>query len=340
MKKSSGIQKIAYLLISISILLVFFALKYAKLSNEVFETNRYVLDTFVTIKIFDTRKNVEKDVKKAFELLSEKENVFDFYSEDSKLEAVNEKLREGSKVRIDDKHLRATIKLALNLARETEGSFDPTIGFLTRAWSFDKGGRLPGRTEIANALKNSGYHKVSFINPDLLNPSGPLMIDLGGIAKGYCLDIAADYLKKKGYRKFLINSVSSTVIFNSLDDEALKVGIEHPRKKGLFAVILAKGGETISTSADNQRFFEFNGKRYHHILDPKSGYPARNFISVTVVARKSAAYTDAISTALFVMGPEKALNFARKNGLKIVALTADGKVILYPRGSWIEIISY
>ncbi|MCX7832243.1 MAG: FAD:protein FMN transferase, partial [Actinobacteria bacterium] len=200
MKKILGIQKVAYLLVGISILLIFMVLRYAVFSNEAFETNRYVLDTFVTIKIFDTRKNVEKDVKKAFDLLSEMENVFDFYSHDSKLGEVNEKLREGSKVRIDDKHLRVSIKLALDLARETDGAFDPTIGFLTKAWSFDKGGRLPNRKEISSALKNSGYHKVSLIKNNLLNPSGPLMIDLGGIAKGYCLDIAANYLEKKGYK--------------------------------------------------------------------------------------------------------------------------------------------
>jgi thiamine biosynthesis lipoprotein len=146
-------------------------------------------------------------------------------------------------------------------------------------------------------------------------------------------------LKSRGYRKFLINTVSSTLVCNKEDREDLKIGIENPRGKGIVAVVYAEDGETVSTSADNQRFFIENGIRYHHILDPETGYPARDFISVTVVAKKPAYWTDAVSTAVFVMSEEEAVLFAKKTGIKLFAITHKGGMIIFPQGSWIKILS-
>jgi thiamine biosynthesis lipoprotein len=249
---------------------------------------------------------------------------------------LNRELEQKGSLKIENEELKKAIALSLDFARLTHGAFDPSLGNLTLAWAFDRGGRLPGQDELTLARLNSGFKNLNF-RSDTLIATRPVKLDLGGIVKGYCIDRVAKWLKDKGYRKFLINSVSSTYTYNELDDEAFRIGIEHPRKEGLLGVIKVKGSETVSTSADNQKFFISKGRRYHHLLDPQTGYPARGFISLTVVAKKSAAATDALSTALFVMGPQKALAFARDYDLKIVGLTEDGKLIIYPKGDWFEL---
>ena len=299
------------------------------------ERTDYVLDTYVTVKIYDRSLRSKKDLQELFDRLRGYEKIFNFYDPESKLSTLNRELEKKGATYISNRDLKIALDLSLKIAGLTEGAFDPSLGNLMLIWSFDKGGRLPEPDELSLALKNSGYQNL-VMKGDRLECKKPIKLDLGGIAKGYCVDRAAEFLKKKGYRKFLINSVSSTYVYNTLDDEAFKIGIEHPRKEGLLGIVRIRGAVAISTSADSQKYFLVGNKRYHHLLDPKTGYPARGFISVTVIVENNAAYADALSTALFVMGPERALKFARRNDLKIVGLTEEGRLVIYPRGDWFE----
>lgn len=326
-----------FLLLNGLLILIFLYFKADFISKNYRETAEYVLDTYVTLKIYDDKVDFEDAQVSTFQLLRKKEKVFNFYDPDSELSIINESLKRSGKAEVNNPDLLKVIKLSLQIARDTEGAFDPTVGKLVRLWAFDRGGKLPKSSEIKDTLRTVGWFNLQIQNRTV-ESSTPLEIDLGGISKGYCLDLAAKELKKLGCKKFLLNSVSSTIVFNEIDESPFKIGIEDPRKKGIFALVFARDGETISTSADNQKFFTYRGKKYHHILNPKTGYPASGFISLTVVAKKSAAETDALSTALFVMGPEKAIQFAKKHGLKIVGITGDGKVIIHPRGGWVKIL--
>lgn len=338
MKKVGILKNFFYFLLPVLILLLLLHLNTNFEARNHYSSSQYVLDTLVTVRVYDKKKTTAEDVSEVFELLKSYEKVFDFYSSESSLSMLNGELLARNSAYLKEKSMLEALEVGLKVAEETNGAFDPTIGFLTRVWGFDKGGRLPEKEEIIRAVETSGYENV-MLDGSTVIVKKKLMIDLGGIAKGYCLDKAAELLFKKGYRKFLINSVSSTVVFNSVDKFPFRIGVEHPRKKGFLAIIYAPNGYTVSTSADNQRYFIRDGKRYHHILNPETGYPAHQFSSLTVMAKKSAAETDALSTALFVMGPKKALSFAKEKGVYILGVTTDGKMVIHPRTRWFEIVA-
>lgn len=336
MKKTPGLKKIFHLAIVLAVLLVYLGIGRGSFFSREFESTHYVLDTFVTVKIFDPNKNTLNDVSEVFSYLKNAERIFNFYSPESELSEVNKQLKKTGKARLKSNEMKEVVLKSLEIAALTDGSFDPTLGELTRLWAFHRGGRLPRKSEIEKAIKNCGYEKISASGNELMGRKG-MELDFGAVAKGYCLEKAAEILRNKGYRKFLINSVSTTIVHNTLDDKPLRVGIEHPRKRGLLAVVPVHGCAVISTSADNQKFFISGGKRYHHILDPKTGYPAEGIISLTVTGNIDGATADALSTALFVMGPDKALRFAKSRGLKVILFTERGETVIYPRSNWVQI---
>lgn len=330
-------QKILYIIVPLFFLAFYLFFKWIPFKGQPYVESQYVLDTLTTIKVYDQNKNTPNDVRTAFKILRGTEKVINFYDSKSELSLMNKEIAIYGKA-IPGSKLFKIIDASLEIFRLTSGNFDPCLGNLSTIWAFDRGGRLPSKKEISHALSMSGAKYVEIENK-MIKASRPLKFDLGGIGKGWAVDLAAQHLRKKGYKKFLINTVSSTLVYNKKDNESLKIGIENPRGKGIVAVIYAKDGETISTSADNQRFFIKNGKRYHHILDPKTGYPSNNFISVTVIAKKPAYWTDAVSTAVFVMKEEEAVNFARENKIKLFAITQDGRFVIIPQDSWIKILT-
>ncbi len=158
-------------------------------------------------------------------------------------------------------------------------------------------------------------------------------IDLGGAAKGYALDLALRELESSDKVVAALITAGSTTatIGDKPGDEPWRIGVEHPRDTdALVATVEAKGSITVSTSGDYQRYFERDGVRYHHILDPTTGLPARGLQSLTVVGASSGVNSDILSTALFVMGPEKAIAYAEENDLGLVLVDDEGQVQIVP----------
>lgn len=305
-------------------------------SNQPYTREEYALDTVIYFSIYDNKENVEKDINRIVKEFHRYEQTVDYYDSNSELSKLNRALMKNEAF-TPSKELESIIELSLKLAKETEGAFDPTIGRLVDAWNFSRGGRVPSEVEIRDALRTASYQNL-IVDESKIHSSKKLKVDLGAISKGYALDIARDILINKGYENFVINCISSTVVEGEKNGKPFKVGIQHPRKDGLLAVVYAKDGETISTSGDYQRYFTVNGKRYHHILNPKTGKPAGDFQSVTVVSKRPSAETDALSTAIFVMGEEKGISFAKDEGLKIFAVRKNGETVILPEGNWIEIM--
>lgn len=324
--------------IIIFILIIFFYFWLQK-SGSYYEKSFFALDTLITIKIYDSHSRTEEDVNDIIDYLKRFEKIVNFYDSKSELSRLNQAISKGAALSgyPVSETLEKLLVLSLKMSRETRGKFDFTVGSLMKLWDFAHGGRLPDSREIDKVLQNVSYKKVTVSDGKVFAPPG-VVIDLGGIAKGYAMDAAMKMLKAKGYHNFLINSVSSTVVSGSRKGEDFRVGIENPRGKGLIAIVRAKDGESISTSGDYQKFFEYKGKRYHHLIDPETGYPASELASVTVVSRNSAAENDALSTAIFVMGKEKGLQFAKTNNLKVIMITPEKKILIYPKGNWVEMV--
>lgn len=220
---------------------------------------------------------------------------------------------------------------AQGYAKKYQGVFDLTIGPVEELWGFnlDRPASLPADSGIKKQLPLVNYRRLVLNAKDTTAflTMKEMKVDLGAIAKGYAIDRAAGFLKRYGVQNFILKAGGDMFVSGMKSPtERWKIGIQHPRHTGeLFAMMELKDC-AISTSGDYERYFIRDGVRYHHILDPRTGYPSRRSKSVSVVSRSSAEETDALSTTLFIMGAEKVkANASLKNYLIV---DGDGTVHL------------
>ena len=225
-----------------------------------------------------------------------------------------------------DPEVAATLATAVQIARLSNGAFDPTVLPLTRLWDFDHGGTLPTAAAIAAALARVDYRRLQVAgNHTTLRDAA---LDLGAIAKGAVLDHLADWLAARGYGQFLLEAGGDVLVAGLKPDDALwRIWIRHPRQSDLplaIAVIGTAGGRVaLATSGDYERSFEQDGVRYHHLLNPATGLPDSDAVSVTVISG-SAVEADALATALFVLGSAGAELLATLPGLEGVIVHRAG----------------
>lgn len=222
---------------------------------------------------------------------------------------------------------------ATRLSELSEGLFNPAIGNLVRLWGFHSDTfepRLPDPAAVAKLVQaNPRMSDLRLEGLSLVGTNPAVRIDLGGYAKGYALDVAAAYLKSQGVKNALINIGGNILALGAKGGEPWKVGIQHPRRAGALAVLELHDGEAIGTSGDYQRFFELGGKRYCHLIDPRTGRPADQAQAVTVIARGPHAGTlsDVASKPLFIGGPAQWRRLAAKMGIaEALFVAADGTI--------------
>ncbi len=201
------------------------------------------------------------------------------------------------------------------LTRETEGAFDISVGALLKAWDFHHGaGRIASEAEVSAALAQSRMHRV-LLNPDeyLVHFDAPgLTLNLGAIGKGYAIDRAAETLRFYGPSQGVIDGGRSTILAlgNAPSGEPWEFVIRDPRDRKTPIETVRLRDAALSTSGSYDQFVEADGVKYGHVLDPRTGYPVQGLLSVSVIA-SNATDADALSTALFVMGTDGALDFCR-----------------------------
>lgn len=298
-----------------AVFLFFLGLSFCGCRKRLFKKTAIAMGTVCEIKVVGVNEEEsEKAIKEAFAEISRIEKSMSLYLEDSDISRMNEAaFRDYVKI---SEETFGVLKEAREFSRITDGSFDITVSPLVDLWGFYKEkGRIPAEEEIRTARENVGFRNV-ILKPDTKEVKFAvegLKIDLGGVAKGYACDAAVDRLKNFGIKNALVNIGGNIYAFGmSEKGRPWTIGIKHPREKGIVDS-LRLDDRAVSTSGDYERFFEINGKRYSHIVDPKTGYPARKILSVTVVA-DSAMKADMFSTAAFVLGPEKIQDLARRVG--------------------------
>lgn len=224
---------------------------------------------------------------------------------------------------------------ALNVAADTEGAFDPTVGAVVNLWGFGPDGQRaspPSSTEVMAAHANTGYQKLQLdkVNQRILQTGG-LYIDFSGIAKGYSVDLIAQALTAAGIDNYLVE-VGGELLGAGIkpDGQPWWVALEtSPAVSGVTESIVALHGLAIATSGDYQRYFEYQGRHYAHTIDPRTGFPidyaSNPLVSVSVIHTKC-MMADALATALTVMGTQAALAYAeqRKIAVRLVEQTDDG----------------
>ena len=299
--------------------------------ETIYKKTRTSMYTSVTITVSsDSEEKAEKAIEVAFNELDRLAKLLNFYSEDSEISAINR--HAGNKpVRVSYETLDILEK-ALYVSENTEGGFDITVGPLVRLWDFQKK-TIPDRTTVKEKLKLVGYKNIVIdkkASTVFLKTKG-IQIDLGGIIKGYAADKAVEVLKQQGIRAGIVAVAGDIKTFGIRPDGGLwKVGIQNPRQQTDKDEIMATVGlsdTAISTSGDYQKFFIKDGRRYHHLLNPKTGYPDNECRSVTIIA-KDAALTDAFATGIFILGAQKGMDALNRLGLDGIIVDKDGKIHL------------
>ena len=255
------------------------------------------------------------------------DDLMSSYKPDSVVSKVNQSGSAG-KVPVGEEVFRV-VREAVAVSGASDGAFDPTIWPVSKLWGFDKGGSIPISELLNSKLQLVGYKNVvldDYAYSVGFNVNG-MGLDLGAIAKGWAVDRAIEKLIARGIRNAIIDAGGDLRIIGSRPGKDFwRIGVQHPRDPGALIFTFDLKDTAIVTSGDYERFFIADGIRYHHILDPATGQPARGCQSVTVLAPTSAE-ADACATAAFVLGPAEGLAFLRaRPGVLGVIVGADGRV--------------
>jgi len=201
------------------------------------------------------------------------------------------------------------IQDAARLSEMSGGLFNPAIGKLIKLWGFQGDEftpQLPDPGEIGALVRaNPRMADIVFEGIQFYSKNPAVQLDLGGYAKGYALDLAAEYLRAQGVKGALINIGGNIIAVGSRGGQPWRVGVQHPRKAAAIASLELHDGEAIGTSGDYQRYFELDGKRYCHIIDPRTGYPAQGVQAVTVLiprGNNAGTLSDVASKPAFIAG--------------------------------------
>lgn len=227
------------------------------------------------------------------------------------------------------------VEEALQIAAESGGVFDPTIGPLVNLWGFGpdlKPDQVPSEAELALAFERVGYRSVAVKGVESDAPSlrkdKNIYLDLSAIAKGYGVDQVARYLDRQGFHNYLVEVGGELRLKGRKPDGTTwKIAIEKPSTSGqVVQEVLALTNVSVATSGGYRNYFEADGQRFSHTINPLTGRPITHKLASVTVLHPSCATADAMATALMVMGPEKGLEFAREQGLAVYMLVkADGE---------------
>ncbi|MBN3038907.1 MAG: FAD:protein FMN transferase [Candidatus Omnitrophica bacterium] len=288
------------------------------------------MGTIVEITVADKekpRRIVNETISKAFAEMTRVEELLSKFNPDSDISKINAWAQKYPvKVNPETIYLLGQAK---RFSQLTDGAFDITVEPLLELWGYcarDKG-RIPPKKQIEETLNITGYKKIAISQEDntVLLPHQDMSIALGGIAKGYAVDKAIEILKGEGIKNALVNAGGDIYALGKRSKtRKWRVAVQHPRKADAILTVLEVEDEAIATSGDYQRFFEVNGNRYSHIIDPKTGYPCENVPASVTILAKDCLSADTLATSIFVLGPQKGLNLVEElNNTEALIVSAE-----------------
>jgi thiamine biosynthesis lipoprotein len=321
-------KNIGIIILSLMVLIIFTACT----KNEEPMTKEEIIFGSIPVKItiFDSSKEEELDV--AFELIKAVDNKMSKNKDESEISAIN--LKAGKEYVPVSKETFDIIQKSESFYKTSKGYFDITIGPLVELWDIGPTtGHIPEEGEIEMVLDLINYDNIEFneSNHEIKLSKENMVIDLGGIAKGYAADVVVDYFRSAGIKKAIINLGGNVSVMGQKNEEDLwAVGIQNPLEPtGSSLGILKAADISVVTSGTYQRYFEENGVRYHHILDPKNGYPIRNNLQSVTIVTENSLRADALSTALFALGLEEGLSLANNDeSIEAIFVTKENKIYL------------
>jgi len=311
-----------------AVLVIPFVMK--KPPAETVTFRRDLMGTIVEITV-PVGPEAEPATKKAYAEIERLEALLSSYRSTSDVSRISAAAGEGP-VKVSAECMDV-LSAALKVARLSHGAFDPTIGALAGAWGFSgEKGSLPTREQLSTLLPLVDYTAVAIdraASTVRLEREG-MVLNLGGVAKGYIVGAAIRVLKENGVKRGIVKAGGDLSVFHApgATEKPFVIGIQDPRKKGALLGEAHVVEGAVTTSGDYERFFIKDGVRYHHILDPKTGMPAMLSRSVTVVS-EDPTFADALSTAVFVMGSEEGMRLIEGlDGVEAAIVDARGRLTL------------
>lgn len=295
-------KRIVSLLIIVGLIL---SLCGCKKNIEPISKSGVALNTSILLTIYDS--DDKSILNEAYNMIVKYDNMFSRTNPSSEIY----KLNESGKATVSDETLEV-IKLGIEYSKASNGSFDISVEPITALWNFSSDNpKVPDSSQLSGALSHVNYENI-IINGNevtLKDPEGG--IDLGAIAKGYIGSKVEEFLKSKGIKSAIINLGGNIVCIGSKPDGTnYTVGLQDPfQDRNVYSEKISVSAKSVVTSGTYERFFEENGKKYHHILDTKTGFPYENGIAAVTIISNNAKISDALSTLVFTKGIEEGIAY-------------------------------
>ncbi len=291
-----------------------------KLPDQTF----YALDTVIELRQMEGA--APETVRQAEQRIIELENLLSCHKEGSDVWRINEQPY-GQPVQVAPETY-ALLQRAKEISLKTEGRFDVTIRPLSDLWNVKQAEKPPAEAEILRVMDSVGFPNLTLTEDTAVTRLSPdTQVDLGGMAKGMIADEVKKLLREAGVQRGIIDLGGSiTLIGEKENGKPWTVGIKNPFQTGESYAKLAVADTSVVTSGGYERYFTYEGQDYHHIFDPYTGYPAEAGLKSVTVVSQDTALADALSTAAYVGGRERALAWAKAYGVEMVLVDMDKKV--------------
>ena len=308
-KRSKGnyglMKKLKTILTVVFIISLVGGLWYKNSNKNTFKTTEFLFDTTCTVTAYGS--SAKDATKEAFSLIEEIHSLTNYFSDSSDVQRINSS-KVGESIKID-KMTADIIKCAIKISEKTDGAFDITIAPLSDLWDFKAENPLiPDDESIKKAKEKVDYTALILDYENCtITKKADVKIDLGAAAKGYACDRAAEIFKEKGISAII--DLGGNIVCTGKNPKTKnglwRIGLQTPfGATGSFEKIVEIESGSVVTSGIYQRFFEKNGEKFHHIIDPKTGYPKNTEYNATTIVSKSSLLADCLSTACFILGEE------------------------------------
>jgi thiamine biosynthesis lipoprotein len=299
--------------------------------SDVFKYHQVAMGTAIEITLAGENEGVARRAAlQAFQEIKRIERLMSPLVKSSDVFRINQSAGKGW-VKVSPETLRV-IKKAQEISELSEGGFDITTGPLSHLWKTAKDKGIPPSPEEVKKVLNFVDFKSVLINPKgnvFLKKRG-MTVDLGGIAKGYAVDKAFELLNAIGFKNLIVNAGGDLRVGGLKNNQPWTIGIQDPRISQKMMAKVSLSDAAIATSGDYEKYFIYQSKRYHHILNPRDGFPTEGCQSVTILC-KDGMTADALATTVFVLGPEKGYFLCQRiEGVECLIVDKDGKSFFSP----------
>lgn len=288
----------------------------------------FAMNTYMTFTAYG--EGAETALEEAKQRIRDLEALWSVTDQDSEIYRAN---HSGGRAVPVSEETAQLVSFALQMAQKTGGALEPTLYPVLTEWGFTTGDRrVPTQAQIDQALRHVGYERIGLEGRELSVPAG-MQLDLGAVGKGYAADLVTKTLKSYGVESAVISLGGNIQAIGSREDKSdWRIGIRSPAGEGILGVLTISDAAVVTSGGYENYFEDEDGNVYWHILDPATGYPANTGLQSVTVVSPEGKVGDALSTALFVMGAEKAQAYWRENGGFDLILLTDQNEILVTEG--------